>query len=64
MVGVHTEITVNEETEELTLRRPPSVEEVVSLLRSLPREHDVEPLTDVHGFYERERTDEITETLR
>lgn len=58
-------VTYDAEQSTLTLEKPLTVDEATRRLRQLSRgQKKVPPLTDIHEFYERERTKEIVERMK
>lgn len=47
------------ESQELTLRKPLTVNEVAQKLHALPRRRDVKPIVDTRAFYEAGRAAEL-----
>lgn len=53
------EVSFDEQTREIVLRKQGTVEDATKTLRSLPR-NNVPPLADAHEYYATERTTEVT----
>lgn len=56
-------VSFDKETRKMVLEQPMTVDQAISFFDSIPRKK-VQPLTDVHEYYARERTKEIVRKMR